>query len=130
MRPNYKEIAAEMSTIALPKAEWKWIAYKEGNVYYYDTREQASSVSKLIERIQVNVEEYQQTLDLYAKQQQLIYETWWNKVLIYFGDYSLAEIDIMYDYAYDRAHAYGYDEVFGYMEDFCSIVDRFRELYK
>ena len=130
MRPNYKEIAAEMSTIALPKVHWKWVAYKEGNVYYYDTREHASAVSKLIERVQVNVEGYTRNLELYRKQQQLIYETWWNRVREYFGDYSLAEIDIMYDYAYDRGHAYGYDEVFGHMEDFSSIVDRFRELYK
>jgi hypothetical protein len=130
-RPSYYEVENSfVNKLSYPAKEFKYRAYKDGVCKIFDSRDEALLYSKLFEKFQINVEEYSELLEAYNKQQQLIYDTWFSQVTEYFSDYSDGERALMWDYAYDRGHASGYDEVFSYMIGFSYYIDKCRTLYQ
>lgn len=128
-RPCYSEIQERIGSLPYPTKSTKYRAYKDGECKVFESRSEAIKYSTLIESFCDNIEEYQYALSEYNKREQEIFDTWYSEIREHFSSYSEAEIDVMYDYAYDRGHAYGYDEVFSYMVDFSYYIDKLKACY-
>jgi hypothetical protein len=110
---------------AYPSKTYAFIAYKDKEFKEFSTREEAEKFSKLIEKVQINKEEYDEQLSLYNKFQSDLYNDWHSEIRQHFDDLNDAQFGVVYDAGYDRGHSSGYDEVFGCMVDFCNFANEF-----
>lgn len=125
-QPIYNKIKQEYyethEQIECPVSVIKYRAYKNGKCTVFDTREEASRHSNLIEWFSDESAEYKQQLKLYQEQDLDIRSIWHDKVREYFSNLSDGEYKIIYNFAYARDHSDGYDAVFHSMQDLYDMV--------
>jgi hypothetical protein len=100
-----------------PTRIYTYFAYKDGQSFECFSKAEAQKISHLIEYVLVNKDE----IDQYAKNQNALL----NKAIQLWKDNLREEhssipervYNICYEKAYDRAHAYGYDEVASTLKD-------------
>lgn len=95
-------------------------AYKQGVCQNFSSREDAKKYSNLIETVIVKSADrakwFQDRRELESK----AFDIWYSELQEEYSELSVEIFCLCYNQAYDRGHAYGYDEVANYMS---SIVD-------
>ena len=120
----YKECENAVSSFPVyPEKEYVWFAYKNGESKQFPSRKDALTFSENVERSEVNPEEYKEKLKLYYEDQQKVVNYWIAEMRKEFGVPDNI-FDICYSEAYDRGHAYGYDEVYHYMIDAVAFAEK------
>ena len=121
---TYKECENKVSSFPVyPEKEYVWYAYKNGECQTFASRKDALTFSENVERSEVNTEEYKENLKLYRADQQKVVNYWIAEMRKEFGVPDNI-FDICYVEAYDRGHAYGYDEVYHYMIDAVAFAEK------
>ena len=100
-----------------PERIYKYFAYKDGQSFECSSKEEAQKISHLIEQVLVNKDE----IDQYVKNRNALLnkatQLWQDNLreeYLYISEYVY---NMCYEEAYDRAHAYGYDEVASVLKD-------------
>lgn len=121
---SYKECEKAVSSFpAYPEKEYVWFAYHNGECKQFSSRKEALTFSENVEKSEVNQEEYKEKLKLYHEDQQKVVDYWLSEMRKEFGVPDNI-FDICYSEAYDRGHAYGYDEIYGYMIDTVAFAEK------
>ena len=111
-------------------AKYVYYGYKNGECKSFETRDEAKEFGIAVERVQTNKEE----CDLYwAKRDALAMQAldiWYNTLREEYKHLSDNIFNLCYDQAYDRGHAYGYDEVASYMTGIVDFAERIIEASK
>ena len=100
-----------------PERVYKYFAYKDGQTFECSSKEKAQKISTLIEYVLVNKDEIEQ----YRNSQNILLsraiQIWKNNLREEYSHISDHVYNLCYEKAYDRAHAYGYDEVASSLKD-------------
>lgn len=100
-----------------PERIYKYFAYKDGKTFECSSKEEASKISPLIEQVLANKDE----IDHYAKKRNALFsmavQLWKDNLREEYSDIPDNVYNLCYEKAYDRSHAYGYDEVASTLED-------------
>lgn len=113
-----------------PEAKYAYYGYKEGEARQFNSMQDAQLWSKYTERVQLNKAE----VHMFWKERQdkeVEATIMWNSALRdCFSHLSPEVYGICYDEAYERGHAYGYDEVASCMNDVVEFAERILEATK
>lgn len=121
---TYKECENAVSSFPkYPEKEHVWFAYKNGECQTFVSRKDALTFSENVERSEANKEQYETLLKVYYDDQQKVVDYWLAEMRKEF-DIPSNIFDIAYSEAYDRGHAYGYDEIFHYMIDAVAFAEK------
>ena len=94
-----------------PTRIYTYFAYKDGQSFECFSKAEAQKISHLIEYVLVNKDE----IDQYAKNQNALLnkaiQLWKDNLRAEYSHIRESVYNMCYEEAYDRAHAYGYDEV-------------------
>lgn len=100
-----------------PKRIYKYFAYKDGQSFECSSKEEAQKISHLIEQVVANKAE----IDQYTQNQNALLnkavQLWKDSLRAEYSHIRESVYNMCYEEAYDRAHAYGYDEVASVLED-------------
>ena len=112
---TYKECENAVSSFPpCPEKEYVWYAYKNGECYTCASRDDALTHSENVERAEANKEQYEALLKIYYDDRQKVAQYWHSELRKEF-DIPSKVFDVCYSEAYDRGHAYGYDDVYVHM---------------
>ena len=100
-----------------PERIYTYFAYKDGQSFECFSKAEAQKISHLIEYVLVNKDE----IDQYAKNQNALLnkaiQLWKDNLREEYSHIRESVYNMCYEEAYDRAHAYGYDEVASVLKD-------------
>ena len=100
-----------------PERVYRYFAYKDGKTFECSSKEEAQKISHLIEYILVNKDE----IDHYSQKRNALFsmavQLWKDNLREEYSDIPENVYGLCYERAYDRSHAYGYDEVASTLED-------------
>lgn len=126
MTLSYRKILENAGTPPeYPKKEYIYNAYKDGMCKEFSTRDEAEKFSKLIEKKVSNIDLYDAKKAAYEEFYSLVYSEWHAGVREYFSELPDEQFNILYSEAYEDGHSAGYDEVFMYMEEYLSFIEKF-----
>lgn len=97
--------------------DWKYYAYKNGEVKIFDSEKEAKTFSYHIERFCANQEEINKRRDEINDYDEKVYTVWWNSVRNEYSHLSDKIFDVLLSKAYELGHSEGYDSVAYYMID-------------
>lgn len=127
---TYKEIQESVGPEPeYPTKQYIYYAYKNGTSTSFLTRTEAEQYSKLVERVQIHEEEYENQLDTWAKWNTRVNEQWYWELKDEYDTYKPGVFLKIYEKAYDKGHSDGYDQIKWYVEDLCDFVDEILKLY-
>ena len=118
------QVGYDQYTSNEPKSEYKFFAYKNGEVKEFPSRKEAESYSDNIERVLANkaeVEDYWHERQELANKASEIWHAALRNEYIHLSD---AVYSICYGKAYDYGHSSGYDEVAGKMIDIVDMAEQ------
>lgn len=114
-----------------PYRIYKWVAYKNGAVVGESKVSHNDAISKygtnLVERIWVNEAEWSDFRKKANALEQRAVDIWYDALRREYGWMKQTLFNICYDEAYDRGHAWGYDEVATHMDNIVDFVSRVLE---
>lgn len=113
----------------MPIRIYEYVALKDGCLYRFDTIKKAQAVSRLIESIWINRDEYKDWSEKYTKLQNQTNEIWRKKLFDYHG-IAKPLFDIAMSRAYDRGHSAGYEEVESILEDEVEYIEKIMKTIK
>ena len=100
-----------------PERVYRYFAYKDGKTFECSSKEEAQKISSLIECVLVNKDE----ISRYTKNQTTLLnkaiQLWKDNLREEYSHIRESIYNMCYEEAYDKAHAYGYDEVASVLED-------------
>ena len=100
-----------------PERVYAYFAYKDGQSFECSSKQEAQKISHLIEQVLVNKDE----IDQHRQNQNILLseaiKLWRENLRAEYSDIPDYVYNLCYDEAYDRGHAYGYDEVASYLDD-------------
>lgn len=100
-----------------PVRVYKYFAYKDGQSFESSSKEEAQKISHLIEQVLANKVE----IDQYTQNQNALLnkaiQLWKDNLREEYSHIRESVYNMCYEEAYDRAHAYGYDEVASVLKD-------------
>lgn len=107
-----------------PTREYRYVAYKSGTATYFDDKHSANQHSKLVERVQVNEEDYKKEVEKYRAKEQKAFDIWYNSLREEYSNISVQVFNHCYSMAYERGHSTGYDEVANCMIDTIDFAEK------
>ena len=108
----------------------KYYAYKNGNSVLYDTRQEAESYSKMIERVCINQDKVDEYWIEYKNVNTLVFDTWYDELREEYSRFNDDQFNLIYRMACDKGDSYGYDEVASYMIQFSAFADSLLDTVK
>lgn len=123
-----KAVGYDMNRVP-PEKKYVWHAYKAGKVFTFDNEKEARQVSKNIERQYTNDDEYKNFWIEQRKKEAEAVAYWYQQLSEYYGGLTTKIFSLCYTMAYEKSHAFGYDEVADSMFDFVLFAKRIIECY-
>ena len=130
----YENEALVPSQMFRPAPEYKWVAYKNGEVCGTSafSREDAEMKfnTKLVEKIIVNKEAIENFNKAWGVCHSRAVQMWHNDLLAEYSEFSNEMFSVMFSEAYDRGHCGGYDEVAVVMKSVVEYTNKIIQLVK
>lgn len=122
------QIAKDVSTTIGPIPNWpskvfEYYAYKHGECKIFKSRDDAEKYSKLIEKVQSNIEEYNQQVVDYKSYQGRYDNLYIEKCCEYFG-ISKDQYMIYYQCAKNLSYSGNEDSIFSTLEELTQLVNK------
>lgn len=130
---RYQEYVDQVGVPEFPQKQYVWVAYKNGNVAGQATsREGAESQykTKLVEKVQRNVEEYDRLLEEYKARSAEAKRLWEADFRAEWGELSDEVFNLCYDQAWEDGHSAGYDEVANCMYGVAEFAEKIMKAVK
>ena len=100
-----------------PERVYRYFAYKDGQAFECSSKAEAQKINHIIEYILINKDE----IDHYTQKRNALLsmaiQLWEKNLREEYADIPDDVYNLCYEKAYDRSHAYGYDEVASTLED-------------
>lgn len=113
-----------------PLAIYEWYAYRAGECKKFQTLQDAKQYSSNTERVVVNQKEQYEFWENRRHLERQAFENWYSDLCQEYGDLSTDMFELCYSEAYDRGHAYGYDEVAARLSDVVNFAESLISIYK
>src|SRR5574338_268162 len=115
-----------------PDSVYVWYAYKNGKLVAESkvSREDAERLggTKIVEKVEKNKEEQRQWQENFNNRYQAAVDAWYSDLEKEYYMLDEEVFAVCYDYAYDRGHSSGYDEVAEQMEHYAIFAERVIDL--
>ena len=124
----YMQEAGVPERSSKPESKYVWHAYKNGSLVYTSevSREdaEAQGKTKIVEKVLQNEEEINAWKQLYEETSNKASDLWYADLREEYSYLNDAVFNLCYDYAYERGHSAGHDEVAYYMVDAVSFAEK------
>ena len=107
-----------------PNKQYTYFAYKEGQVVEFPSEKQAKAFSLLYDRKVCNQAEIDEWTARYTALSNSAFNIWYKHQADQYPQLTGKQFEICYDYAYDRGHHSGYDEVACILDDVVRFAER------
>ena len=101
----------------IPERKVSFVALKNGKTETFSNINDAKKYSQLVESVVVNKAEIDAAKQAFAEWSEKVFDYWFKELRSEYSDLSEDVFSLCWNHAYDRGHAYGYDEVAGVMVD-------------